>query len=158
MKIKTGLLAAAAVLSLAACNNAEPAQDTAQDAAQDTATPAVETDEQVAARVEASLSPLDYKLRQISCNEAISAAKRVREGSFTPELTAKVAAAERLDFIKLVRGVRELGADASAVNTAQRAIITLPQRVEDVTPEYIAQTEECVAIVNVEKAKQEAEA
>lgn len=157
MKFTSALAAVAAIAAattLAACGQSEaPAADAAPEAPQ---APAVETPEQVAARVAASMTPLEYALRQVSCNEAMSAAKRAREGSFTPELTAKVAETERMDFIKLTRAVRELGGDHTAINTAQRAIITLPQRVENVTPEYVAQTEECLAIVTVESARQKA--
>lgn len=152
---RLNIAAMATAMALAACGqSAAPADDTAQI---DTA-PIAETDEQVAAFVQASMSPLDYKLRQVTCNEAISAAKRARENSFTPELTAKVAGAPRMDFIKLTRGVREQGGDHNSINAAQRAGIPLPQRAEDVTPEYVAQTEECLAIVTVETAHQENEA
>ena len=153
MKIKSGLVAVAAVLSLGACTDSSDAPEVA---ASEAAAAAVETDEQVAARIEASLSPLDYRLRQVTCNEAISAAKRAREGTFDAELTARVAEAPRMDFIKLVRSVRELDSDAQAVNTAQRAGLPLPQKAEDSTPEYVAQTRECLAIITVEKARQDA--
>ncbi len=153
MKIKSGLVAVAAVLSLGACTDSSDAPEVV---ASEAAAAAVETDEQVAARIEASLSPLDYRLRQVTCNEAISAAKRAREGTFDAELTARVAEAPRMDFIKLVRSVRELDSDAQAVNTAQRAGLPLPQKAEDSTPEYVAQTRECLAIVTVEKARQDA--
>lgn len=149
------ITAMASAMALAACGqSAAPADD----ATQIDAAPVAETDEQVAARVQASMSPLDYKLRQVTCNEAISAAKRARENSFTPELTAKVAGAPRMDFIKLTRGVRELGGDHNSINSAQRAGVPLPQRVEDVTPEYVAQIEECLAIVTIETARQESAA
>lgn len=152
---RLNIAAMAAAMALAACGQAAaPAGDTPQI---DTA-PVAETDEQVATHVQVSMSPLDYKLRQVTCNEAISAAKRARENSFTPELTAKVAGAPRMDFLKLAHDVREQGGDHNSINSAQRAGIPLPQRVEDVTPEYVAQTEECLAIVTVETARQESAA
>lgn len=147
MKISTGLVAVATVLSLAAC---KPADTTEAPAAEEAAAPAADTPEQVAARIKAELSPQDYALRLLKCDQAITTAKRAREGSFDPELTAKVNDAPKLDFFTLVREARELGADSTTINTHQHSGLPLPQRVEDTTPEYVAETRECLALVTAE--------
>lgn len=154
MKIKTGLIAVATVLSLAACKPAE----TTTEAAAEVAAPAEETAAQIAARIEASMSPLDYALQKIMCNQAIMTAQRAPEGVFDAELTAKVASATRLPFGKTVSAARELGADAKVINTKQHSGLPLPQNAAASTPEYVAQAKECLAILDAETAKLEAAA
>lgn len=144
MKIKIGLVAIAAVVSLSACNSAETTEAGAP------AAPAEETAGQIADRIKASMSPQDYALHLLKCDQAITTAKRAREGSFDPELTARVADAPKLDFFTLIRDARETGSETQTINTAQHSGLPLPQRAEDTPPEYVAQTRECLALVTAE--------
>lgn len=153
MKIQSGLLAAALAASLSACS----ASDKAEAPATDTAAPIVETPEEKVAKIAASMTPRDYRLKVVTCNYLVKAAPRAKEGTFTPELTAAVAAAgEGIEFFKLVRWLREVEPEPSAFNEAQKAGQTVPQTLEAATPEYRAQVEECLTIVTVEKPKVEA--
>ena len=154
MKIKFGLLAVAAAITLSACGS-EKTEATA-DA---TAAPAVETPEEKVAKIAAAMTPLDYRLKVVTCNYLIKNAPRAPEGAFTPELTARVAAVgDGIEFFKLTRWVRELEKSAEPFNKAQAEGlgVRLPSSLEEVTPEYKAQVEECTDIVEVEKPKIEA--
>jgi len=143
MQLKTGLLAIAAAVSLAACNSAETG-------AAAPAQPAEETPAQVAERIKASLSPQDYALRLLKCDQAITTAKRAHDAAFDAELTAKVKDAPKLDFFTLIRDARETGADSSTINTAQHSGLPLPSSGELTPPEYVEQTRECLALVTAE--------
>lgn len=155
MKIKSSLLAvAAAAVSLSACGASDNAEAPAQDAV-----PAVETPEEKVAKIAASMTPRDYRLKVVTCNYLLKAAPRAPEGAFSPEVTAKVAAiGEGIEFFKLTRWVREVEPEADGFNKAQSEglSVRLPRSLEEVTPEYKAQVEECSDIVAVEKPKVEA--
>lgn len=154
MKIKTCLFAVAASVALSACG-AETGEDPAQEAAASVA----ETPEEKVAKIAASMTPRDYRLKVVTCNYLLKAAPRAPEGSFSPELTARVAAiGEGIEFFKLTRWFREIEPEAQAFNEAQSAglSVRLPRSAEEATAEYKAQIEECTDIVAVEKPKVEA--
>lgn len=156
MKIRTGLLAVVAAFSLSACG-AENGEAPASEAA----APAVETPEDQVAKIAAAMTPRDYRLKVVTCNYLLKAAPRAPEGSFTPELTAKVVAiGEGIEFFKLTRWVREVEPDSKGFNDAQSAGlgVRLPRSAEEATADYKAQVEECALIVSVEKPKIEAAA
>ena len=155
MNIKFGLLAvAAAAVTLSACGS-----ESTEAPAADATAPVVETTEEKVAKIAAAMTPLDYRLKVVTCNYLIKNAPRAPEGAFTPELTARVAAVgEGIEFFKLTRWVREIEPSAEPFNKAQAEGlgVRLPRSLEDVTPEYKAQVEECADIVEVEKPKIEA--
>lgn len=135
----TGLAAVVAVLTLSACGNNSSAAPEA---------PKVETPEEAVARISASMSPQDFKLREINCLENISFAKRM--GEYLPaDLNTDLQAEPRMDFLALTRQARELGVTSEQVGNAQRDQPAVPKSSADITPEFIANTKECLLISKV---------
>ena len=151
MKIKssmTVLASVAAALAVSACGQSGETENAATDAPA-----AAETPEQVGARVAASMSPQDFKRREIQCHETNAAAKRAGEKRFTPELWAMVDAEPRMDFLALAREARELELTSDDIGNAQRSAIRAPDKPEDITAEYEGQLRECLAISKVANAR-----
>lgn len=147
MTIKSGLISLAvlaATASLAACGPSG-----SETAPQE---PAVETPEQMVARLATTMGPRAFKLREINCMENVSFSKRLGD-RLPADLAAEVAAQEPMNFFAIVRQSRELGIESQEFGEVQHKQPDVPVSAAEVTPEFIANTRECLAIAKVANAR-----
>lgn len=148
MRIKVAATAISlAALTLTACGQA----DTSAPAAEAPA-PVVETPQDRVAKLAASMSPQDFKLREIQCLGALSLAKMDID-DLPQELAAQVEATARMDFLANVRQARELGLESTQINKWQHDQMPRLLKPEDITPEYTANLKECLDVAAVANAR-----
>lgn len=139
---------AAAAMTLTACGKSEdkPAvAASAPEATQGSAQQGVE-------RLSSSMTPADFKLREIQCREALSYAKMDKD-HLPADLNAKVEAMPVMSFLKLVSQANELGLSSDQINAAQHNQMPRPSSTSPVTPEYITNIEQCLAVAEVANAR-----
>lgn len=138
--------ATAAALALSACGQSQDGTTSAPEA------PAVETAEQVVARIAASMTPADFKLREVQCMQTLNTA-RMDIDDLPADAATRLEATPRMDFFKLIEQTRELGLTSDQVNAKQHDQLKRPGSPEDVTPEYLANLNECLLIAEVANAR-----